>query len=318
MRKFFNGAIIIIIFLIATTLLYTNINNTNQPSDSSQSSEHSSRNEINTIEKAPEEDIEKKDKQSEEEPKAITEEVREAFIQGLESAVGLFVKDDLEIVAIGDSLTQGVGDSTDSGGYVGIIKNTLNDNENNQKVKVENFGKRGNRTDQLLKRMEKKEIDAAIKEADIVLITIGANDVMKIVKENFTNLNYEDFTKEQEGYKVRLREIFSKVTAANPDAKVYLLGIFNPFDKYFNNIKELDQIMRDWNKISENVTNEYSNVTFIPIADLFHNTEENLLYKEDNFHPNENGYKKMAERVLEYIKPEIAQESESAKEEAAN
>lgn len=306
MKKSTIVIITIIILSLASILLYTNINRSPQL-DSSEAPVHQQLEENQAGEQDTSENTEER--------KPIAEEVRDAFVQGIESAVGLFVKKDLNVVAVGDSLTQGVGDGSDKGGYVGIIEETLNNNETNREVKVENYGKRGNRTDQLLKRLEKKNISSSVQEADLVLITIGANDVMKIVKENFTNLTYDDFLEEQEHYRVRLRTILTTINTLNPDAKIYLVGIFNPFDKYFSNIKEVEQIIVDWNNISENVTNEYTNATFVPIADLFQDSEENLLFKEDNFHPNEQGYMLMAERVLEYIRPEISDNSRVSAEE---
>ncbi|SEH48184.1 Lysophospholipase L1 [Halobacillus karajensis] len=248
---------------------------------------------------------EEEEEQDKEEENHLSDGLREVFTSVIESARGLFIKDNLDIVAIGDSLTQGVGDSTDKGGYVGILEETFNANPDTETTDIENFGKRGNRTDQLLKRMENEEIKESLRDADLILITIGANDVMKVVKNNFTSLNYQDFVNEQEGYEDRLHEILQRTQELNPDASVYLLGLYNPFHKYFNNIPELGQIMGDWNAISRQVVNDYDQTTFIPIRDLFEGNEEDLLWKDDQFHPNERGYKKMAERVLQYIREDI-------------
>ncbi|MBX0358022.1 SGNH/GDSL hydrolase family protein [Halobacillus sp. Nhm2S1] len=251
----------------------------------------------------PEED----EQESEAKEGKLSEGLREVFTGVIENARNVFLKDDLQIVAIGDSLTQGVGDSTENGGYIGILEETFNANPNTETLDITNYGKRGNRTDHMLERMEDEQIADSLQEADLILITIGANDVMKVVKNNFTSLNYQDFVEEQVGYEDRMREIFSRVQELNPDAPVYLLGLYNPFNQYFTNIPELGQIMGDWNDISRQVTNDYEQATFIPIRDLFEGNEEELLWEEDLFHPNERGYKKMAERVLQYIREDIEQ-----------
>src|SRR5699024_5743876 len=114
------------------------------------------------------------------------------FTESLVDAVkDLFLKKDTHIVALGDSLTQGVGDVSGEGGYVGILDKTINKEE--KRTAFTNFGKRGSRTDQLLDRLSDPEITKEIKKADIILITIGANDIMQVVKENFTNLTFEQF-----------------------------------------------------------------------------------------------------------------------------
>jgi lysophospholipase L1-like esterase len=230
--------------------------------------------------------------------KPVTEEIKQKVREVVEGALSLFKKDQT-IVAIGDSLTQGVGDETDSGGYVGILNNTFEDQHMN--IKIENYGKRGNRSDQLLKRLDKEEIASSLKEADIVLITIGANDIMNVVKNNFTNLTMEPFQEEKMEYMDRLRSIFTKVLDLNPDAQIYLIGFYNPFERYFSDIEQLGMIMENWNDAGQSVTEEFDQAYFIPTADLFKDSQLELL-AEDFFHPNTSGYKLMAERVLDYLK----------------
>ncbi|KGP74064.1 hypothetical protein N782_17135 [Pontibacillus yanchengensis Y32] len=259
---------------------------------------------------------------SEEEPeteeKNISEGIKEAFSHVIDGAKGIFIRENLDIVAIGDSLTEGVGDSTNNGGYVGIVESTLQENKNNVEISIKNFGKRGNRTDQLLKRLEEDKIASSIEDSDLILITIGANDIMKVVKNNATNLNYQAFVQEQKSYRNQLQEIFTTIRNKNDEASIYLIGLYNPFNQYFSNIPELEQIIQDWNSISKDVVRENEGVEFIPIKDLFENPTQPL-YSEDNFHPNENGYKLMAKRVLDSIKSEIEKiEDENTTEEDSN
>ncbi|WP_342430974.1 SGNH/GDSL hydrolase family protein [Neobacillus sp. FSL H8-0543] len=230
--------------------------------------------------------------------KSITEDIKDKVREVVEGALDLFKKD-LKIVSIGDSLTEGIGDETENGGYVGILNHTFEDN--NLNITVENFGKKGNRSDQLLKRLEKEAISSAIKEADIVLITIGANDIMKVLKSNFMNVTMEPFKEERLAYIERLRSIINKINELNPETQIYLIGFYNPFEQYFGEIKELDLIIDNWNEAGKSLSEEYDNMGYIPIKDLFSDTNISLL-ADDKFHPNTNGYKLMAKRVLEYLK----------------
>ncbi|MDR4887281.1 SGNH/GDSL hydrolase family protein [Fredinandcohnia sp. QZ13] len=227
----------------------------------------------------------------------ITEEIKEKVREAIKGTINLFKKD-LRIVAIGDSLTEGIGDQTESGGYVGILNHTFEDNQLN--ISIENYGKKGNRTDQLLKRLDQDDITSAIKKADIILITIGANDVMKVVKDNFLSLTMEPFNREIDEFEDRLRSIFYKMNELNPDVHIYLIGFYNPFEQYFGNIEELGMIMTTWNEAGKAVTEEFENVSYIPTADLFVPSDTELL-ADDRFHPNTLGYKRMAKRILEEI-----------------
>lgn len=210
----------------------------------------------------------------------------------------------LTVTAVGDSLTEGVGDETESGGYVGILEEQLSDVEGIRSVKINNLGKKGNRTDQLLERLQTKKVSSAIKDADIILITIGANDVMKVVQNHFLELEMEPFRKEQLAYEKRLEEIFETIRRDNPEAPIYLIGLFNPFFQWFSNIEELDQIIQSWNFSSQIIASHHDNIYYVPIDDIFRDTDVNLLY-DDHFHPNEEGYGLIADRVLERMTPTV-------------
>lgn len=216
----------------------------------------------------------------------------------IEKTKRVFASDNKRVVALGDSLTQGVGDSTNSGGYVGLLDKKVN--EGKDAVQFDNFGHAGDRTDQLYKKIQDPKVSSAIRDADLVLITIGANDIMKVLKENVTDLKYEDFVSARDQYKKRLEHVFKELQALNPKAEIYLLGFYNPFGQYFHDIPELNEIVHTWNDTSKKTTKEFKQVHYIPTADLFDKSTQNLFY-EDNFHPNNKGYQKIATRVLEYI-----------------
>jgi lysophospholipase L1-like esterase len=258
-------------------------------------------------------EVEVQTEQVEDSDKPVKENIKDKVREVLEMALD-FLKRDQKIVAIGDSVTEGVGDETKNGGYVGILNHTFEDN--NLNITVENFGKKGNRSDQLLKRLEKEEIASAIKEADMVLITIGANDIMNVLKSNFMNVSMEPFQKERVTYIERLKAIFNKINDLNPDTQIYLLGFYNPFERHFGEIKELGIIIDSWNDAGKSLAEEYDNVRYIPTKDIFSNSNVDLL-AEDEFHPNSSGYKLMAQRVLEYLK-KSNEETEIDKAEVAS
>ncbi|MEI3604299.1 SGNH/GDSL hydrolase family protein [Pseudogracilibacillus sp. SE30717A] len=224
--------------------------------------------------------------------------IREFISDKLKKASSFFFTHDVNVVTLGDSLTEGSGDETNNSGYVGILDDTIN--QDKQVAQFQNFAKRGSRSGQLLIRLEDEDVTEALDNADIVLITIGANDIMQVFKENFTDLTLEKFTSEQIRYEQRLENIFTKIQEINGEADIYLIGFYNPFQEYFADIEELEYIVDSWNQIGEDVTEKYSNVHYIPIKDLFDNAETNY-FSDDNFHPNALGYRLMANRILQYV-----------------
>ncbi|MDF2854517.1 MAG: family lipase [Neobacillus sp.] len=207
-----------------------------------------------------------------------------------------FVPQKLTVISAGDSLTQGVGDSTNNGGYLPYLRTLLEEEKGIKDVDFLNFGIMGNRTTQLLDRLKSTEMREALANADLVILTIGGNDIMKVAQENFVNLQLSDFEKAREIYIDNLYKIMNTINRANPDASIVLVGLYNPFSHWFANVEELNQIVNDWNTAGQRVIASYSNAYFVSIEDLFLNPSEDLLYT-DNFHPNDRGYELIAERL---------------------
>jgi lysophospholipase L1-like esterase len=205
---------------------------------------------------------------------------------------------DMTITAIGDSLTQGVGDSTNSGGYLSYLSDELESLDSIKSVKVNNYGVRGNRSDQIVERLQTPEIQESIKKSDLVFVTVGGNDVMKVFKGNISNLNMESFNEEQPKFEIRLIRLLSQIRSLQPNVGIVLMGIYNPFLALFPEVTELNQIVQNWNGIEQRAIARVEPSLFIPINDLFIDENENIFYK-DHFHPNDNGYKKISDRVYQ-------------------
>ncbi|WP_407461691.1 SGNH/GDSL hydrolase family protein [Methanobrevibacter sp.] len=222
-----------------------------------------------------------------------------------------FFPTNINIVSLGDSLTQGVGDSSESGGYIPYLVSYLEQNRGIKEAEFNNHGVRGNRTTDLLERLKTPQLMMDIQQADAIVITIGGNDIMKVVKDQFTNLTMQDFYLEANHYEERLEEIFSIIRQYNKDADIYFVGLYNPFGKWISAFQELDMIMDDWNSISQEIVTRDPNGYFIRIDDAFSNSDENLLYKEDYFHPNDRGYEIIASRIYDEMKERIKENIKS-------
>ncbi|WP_440897867.1 GDSL-type esterase/lipase family protein [Amphibacillus sp. Q70] len=234
-----------------------------------------------------------------EEAQSTTNDLSQNLKDAVEQTISVFTQNDYHISAIGDSLTQGVGDETSRDGYLSTLKRRLTDLD--YRVRIENFGRRGNRTDQLIERIEEENaIQRSIRRADIVLVTAGANDIMQIVRENILNLDEAVFDLELDNYEERLVDLFELIHSYNEDVEIYLIGFYNPFEGYFDNIEALEEILINWNQTGETVFESYPNGHFIPVHDLFQIDHINLL-ADDNFHPNETGYSLIGARVLNSI-----------------
>ena len=233
-------------------------------------------------------------------------------------------KEKVTYVAIGDSLTQGVGDSSNQGGFVPALSQAL-ESDFNWQVTPRNYGIAGNTSNQILKRMqEKKDIKRDLKKAKLMTLTVGGNDVIHVIKDNITNLNVNTFSRAAVDYQKRLRQIIELARKENKTLPIYITGIYNPFYLNFPEMTEMQTIVDNWNRSTEEVSKEYDNVYFVPVNDLLYkgingkggvtssdetsqstkSSQDSLndaLFEEDHFHPNNTGYQIMSNAILKRI-----------------
>lgn len=241
-------------------------------------------------------------------------------------------KEKIHFVAVGDSLTEGIGDETKRGGFVPIVTNDIEERYRLTSVEVENYGVAGERSDQILKRMKKEnKILKNIASADILTLTVGGNDLMKVIQDNFFGLSIKTFQKPQAKYQKRVAEIITLMQKENQTAPIYVFGIYNPFYLNFPEITDMQKIVDNWNLATEETTKEFQNVHFIPINDLLYRgldnevgidstldssaeadlkssnssdlniVDNNTLYDQDKFHPNNLGYQLMANALRDEL-----------------
>lgn len=167
-------------------------------------------------------------------------------------------------------------------------------------VEANNLAKRGRRSDQLISQLEDRDVQEKLKKADIILFTIGGNDVMKIVKRDLFKLKINAFYEELTRFEKRLDEIFGMIRGVNGNALIIVGGLYNPFSIVADETTEFDEILEDWNEAIEVRTVLDDKSCFVPVSDLFY-SNENMVYHTDFFHPNAKGYVQMANRYIESI-----------------
>jgi len=216
--------------------------------------------------------------------------------------------DKIQIVVLGDSLTRGTGDQSGQGGYVGRVKEYLEKNTDKPVYVLNNFSVNGYRTDQLLKDIkERSEVPASIAKADLVMLTIGGNDIFGLAMGNgiptgadgAAEIRPEDIRQRMPEAVSRLREILDTIAALNSRAAILYIGLYNPFID-MDTTGEASLIIDEWNREAFKVANQYRNMTVVPTHDLFERHALKYLYS-DHFHPNQDGYQRIAERIIQAL-----------------
>ena len=202
----------------------------------------------------------------------------------------------LQIVSLGDSLTRGVGDK-EGIGYVGRMKEDLQ-KDYKQKIALTNLAVSGAKMPDLLKQIESNGAQYSIKQADVIVLTIGGNDSFP-GWESLGKIDLETYRPDTETFQNEAKKIIEEIRKLNTDSPIFWLGLYNPFEDV-EDLKGSSNIVVDWNASLEKLALNDKNVYITPTFDLFQNRGKDLLYS-DHFHPNEVGYTYMAERLVQNV-----------------
>ncbi|KGT38539.1 MULTISPECIES: SGNH/GDSL hydrolase family protein [Heyndrickxia] len=202
----------------------------------------------------------------------------------------------ITITAIGDSLTRGTGDTAGKG-YAGYVADRLK-KKTKKAVLLQNNGIKGLTSSGLLEQIKQPQIKRELKSADIILLTIGGNDLFA-GGEALDHLNTAYIEKLEKPYLANLKQIYAGIRAVNKTAIVYHVGLYNPFID-LSEAKTTSAIVRKWNFDSASVASDFPKIIYVPTFDLFEQNVNDYLYS-DKFHPNTAGYQLIGERVASLI-----------------
>ncbi|MES5863784.1 GDSL-type esterase/lipase family protein [Bacillus cereus group sp. RP32] len=214
----------------------------------------------------------------------------------------------LQIVSLGDSLTRGVGDK-EGIGYIGRMKEDLQ-KDYKQKVALTNLAVSGAKMPDLLKQMESSGAQYSIKQADVIVLTIGGNDLFP-GWESLGKIDLETYRPDTETFQNEAKKIIEEIRKLNTDSPIFWLGLYNPFEDV-EDLKGSSNIVVDWNASLEKLAINNKNVYITPTFDLFQNRGKDLLYS-DHFHPNEIGYTYMADRLVQNVASKLKLEQGGVK-----
>ncbi|WP_025852230.1 GDSL-type esterase/lipase family protein [Paenibacillus ehimensis] len=257
-------------------------------------------------------------------------------------------KEQIRIVALGDSLSAGTGDLSGKG-YVGGVRDKLEKQLGKPVFVYNNFAIPGYRTADVLRDWDRKsDIAKSLADADLVLLTIGGNDLFQGGSGIFGSGDGTNGTPGAEGTgdsttgadpakgqppqgtetpkstpgsqdqeagagfnpnaaaeripdaMKRLEQIFDRVSKASPQARIFYVGLYHPFLD-LDPEREGAPVIRQWNAAAFDLANRYPNITLVPTYDLFELNLSKYLYT-DHFHPNQDGYDRIADRIVDILR----------------
>lgn len=198
------------------------------------------------------------------------------------------------IVALGDSLTRGAGDAAGGGGYPERIAAALR--KAGLTVSVDNLAVDGSETGDFLRKMEAADVAGRVAAANLILVSIGGNDLSHSLRSVVPGETATDPTAAAlTGASLNVQRILSLLRKANASAPIRLLGLYNPFPETYDKRIAKETLLK-WNVALEEASYSVSGASVVPTADLFDERPDRL--SPDRFHPGPNGYGEIASRIL--------------------
>ena len=224
-----------------------------------------------------------------------------------------------DVVALGDSLAFGVlADKTFGRGYADYVALLLEEN-NLLGSFNKGFSYPGYKTTDILsdleKNVEKKSIDFDLKEgekstiaetikaAELITLSIGANDVLSYLKRNADGTFDYNLGEVQQAIKQtteNIDAILKGIHKINPDAQVIVMGYYNPFPKLKQLAFELNLLVNTLDNAVKTVV-EKNGATFIDVKDEIASSADLYLPNPEDIHLSSKGYMFVGQKMFEAI-----------------
>lgn len=209
-------------------------------------------------------------------------------------------KDPLNYLVLGDSVARGFGSQkTGPHGYSSLVAKALK--EEGIDLDLVNRGVVGQTSAKLLQSIQDSQIQTDIRNADLISLTIGGNDLLKVALEEEKPLHILfSFDEIQAKYEKNLSSIITTIRSLNRDAPILITSLYNPISPEKSYYRISNQMLKRWNSDMKRVADRNPFTYVVNVTDRLQGEEEQWLY--DQIHPNDQGYRLMAGGILDEIR----------------
>ncbi len=229
----------------------------------------------------------------------------------------------VDYLAIGDSLAAGVNELNGLGrSYAdflaqGILEKELLESYN------KGFAYPGYTTEKALSELksdvtkpvvnlngqqqEQASLRDAVRQAEIITISVGANDLLKYLSKDETGVPKIDIVGVQAGIKTvatNYAAILKEIKLLNQNAEIFIMGYYNPYPYLEGYQTELSYAVSTLDATVGQLA-KASGAHFIPVANVIASDYKTYLPNPKNIHLSEEGYEAVRDEflmpVLDYI-----------------
>jgi lysophospholipase L1-like esterase len=196
-------------------------------------------------------------------------------------------------VILGDSLARGAGDERGLG-----ISGRLDAELRRRGIRARrtyNLGVNGARTNDLLRQLDSANVQRILSESNAIIVSIGGNDLWG--GNDWRNVATGEAEARMNEVLGRIAQVVAKIRAANPRARIFFIGLYNPFVSSPEG-KQLTGLVNRWNARLLEEFGDDADFTLVATADLFSHHDR---LSVDRFHPGGEGYELIARRIAEGV-----------------
>lgn len=236
----------------------------------------------------------------------------------------------LYYLALGDSLAAGMNENGEIGfGYADLLAKSYQE-QKSEVIFNKGFSYPGLTTVDVLKGIEENvtkpiydlngisqetlTIHEAIQQADLITLSVGANDILKNVNRSESgefSFDTSGVIKSIQDVAVNYKKIFDSIYKINPEVDMIVMGLYNPFPYIEDPAiqKQLNMLVTTLNNSMKSIV-ENNDGIFTEVAAQIATDANTYLPNPKNIHLSEAGYQVVADAMIKDYLNALIKESE--------
>ncbi len=198
----------------------------------------------------------------------------------------------LRVIVLGDSVAHGAGDEQQLG-LPGWLDRELRAKSSVVGATL-NFGIDGARIANVVRALHEPAVRAAVGQSDVIVLSVGGNDLYGDSWARLLSGVWPWYQRERT--LMRVERAVTVIQQMNPSARIYLLGLYNPYRRT-SVASWIDTQVNLWDS---GLIQEFAStpgVTVVRIADLL--VRDERISPIDHFHPGALGYAAIGRRLAD-------------------
>ncbi|WP_157796211.1 GDSL-type esterase/lipase family protein [Bacillus xiapuensis] len=208
-------------------------------------------------------------------------------------------KENLHHLALGDSIITGIGAENEEN-FIDHFSKKLED-QTSKNVLTHNEGVPGITSTQLNALVQKGTFDRQMKEADLITINVGGNDILQTMEGMNYRKVFQSFDSMQSTFIQNLTDIARKIRESNQEATIIFLEMYNPLKQSHELYSVADQLLPKWNVKIYELANSLEYTLVMETTKVINSSQLQYL-SPDGVHPNSLGYKALSQQMIEQLK----------------